>query len=385
MCRVLKIILLLCILMTLALLLCSCMDAQDINEKFIVTTVAVDKVGDEFWFFIEAANIQGGSAGASGSGTPPMGSKYFFVKGHGKTFTEARLDVDRQLDQPIYLGGVRTLLLTERFASDDDDMVQYLYRVRADETYRKKVMTVITRDDLEEMFTAMNEKNLSVGYSTEYTITSLEQQGETFTRTTARLIENISSRYCGILIPCIGLRNKEIYLAGYSVIDGTDVIGFIPLEDSAGVNMLKTKEARVYFNVPYEDKVFAIKTVVGSLDITPYYQNNDISFLFSLSLKATVEYGNKRIPYNLDQSALKEMENTLKQMILEKLLMTVDQSQNLFHTDYLQMDDAFRIKYPQVFERLDWQTAFQDAQVFFDIQLDVSVSTSLDYEANPVR
>ncbi len=383
--RVLKIGLLSCLLMTLAVLLCGCMDAMDINKKFIVTTVAVDKVGDEFWFYIEAANIQAGSTGANGSGSPPMGSKYFLVKGHGKTFTEARLDVDRQLDQPLYLGGVRTLVLTERFASDDDDMVQYLYRVRADETYRKKVMTVITRNDLEEMFTALNEKNLSVGYSAEYTVASLEQQGETFTKTTARLIENISSRYCGILIPCIGLKNKAIYLAGYSVIDGTDVIGFIPLEDSAGVNMLKTEGARCFFNVPHEDKVFVVKTVLKSKDIAPYYKNNDISFLFTLSFTATVEYGNKRTPFNLDKSALGKMEETLRQMILEKLLLAVGQAQNLFHTDYLQMDDAFRIKYPAVFERLDWQTAFQDAQTYIAVGVDLSVSPSFDYEANPAR
>jgi len=375
---------LVCVLAILGLLLCGCTDALDINKKFIVTTVAADKVGDEFWFFVEAANIQAGSAGTSGSGAPPMGSKYFFVKGHGKTFTEARHDVDRQLDQPIYLGGVRTLLLTERFANDDDDMVQYLYRVRADESYRKKVITVVTRDDLEEMFTAVNERNISVGYSAEYTITSLEQVGEAFSRTTARLIENLSSRYCGILVPCIGLKDQAIYLAGYSVINGSDAVGFIPLEESVGVNILKKEEARSYFDVPFEDMVFMIKAILGTKVITPYYQNNDISFLFSLDFKATVEYGNKRTPYHLDQSALMEMRETLKQIILEKLLMAVDQSQNLFRTDYLQMDDAFRIKYPQVFEQLDWEAAFQDAQVYFDIKVDLSVSPSMDYEANPV-
>ena len=383
--RALKICLLVSILLLLGFALCGCMDALDINKKFIVTTVAVDKIGDEFWFYVEAANIQAGSAGGNGGGSPPMGSKYFFVKGKGKTFSEARLDIDRQLDQPLYLGGVRTLLFTERFASDDDDMVQYLYRLRADETYRKKVMTVITRDDLEEMFTAVNEKNNSVGYSIEYTINSLVHQSETFTRTTARLIENISSQYCGILLPCIGRRDREIYMAGYSVVDGTDVVGFIPMEECVGVNILKTEEARSFFAVPYEDKIFTVKTTLKSLDIQPTYQNNDISFLFALSFKGTVEYGDKRTPFNLDEEALKKIKNSLIQIILEKLLATVHQAQKLFRTDYLQMDDAFRIKYPKKFDELDWQTAFEDAQVYFSIQVELVTSPSLNYEANPAR
>jgi hypothetical protein len=307
------------------------------------------------------------------------------VKGHGKTIADGRQDIDRQLDQPIYLSGVRTLIMTERFASENNDMIQYLYRLRSDESYRKKVRTVTTRMDLDEMFETMNKRNFSVGYSIDETITSLEKQGEAFSRTTARLLENINSRYTGVLIPSFSIRNQDTILAGYSVVNGSHVTGFIPIEYCKGLNMLKAEKARTFFDVPYQDKLFTVKTVLDKRSITPIYKNGEFNFLFKLQFKATVEHGNVKTPYHLNKDALKEMESTLRQSILEQLIIAMDQAQNTYQTDYLQMDDAFRIKYPALFEQLDWQQAFLSAKVYWDVKVDLSVAPSLDYESNQVR
>jgi Ger(x)C family germination protein len=372
------------VVILLALQVGGCMDSQDINKKMIVTTVTVDKVGDEYCFYAEIANIQAGSSGGSG-GTAPMGSKYFYVKGCGKTMSEARLDIDRQLDQPIYLSGVRTLLLTERFANTDDEFTQYLYRLRSDETYRKKVITVTTHSDLDEMFKRLNMRNISVGYSIDNTVTTLEQQGEAFSRTTSRLLENVSSLYSGVLVPCIDLREDEMILSGYSVVNGNRVTGFIPIEDCKALNILKADNARTFYDVPYLDKLFTVKTTLDKRSVTAYYQNSEISYLFKLHFKATVEYGSSRTPYDLNKDALKEMENTLKQTMLVELIEAVNQAQTVYKTDYLQLDDTFRIKYPAVFDKLDWQTEFLKAKFYWDIKIDLGVSPSLNYEKNPAR
>ena len=369
----------------LAVAVGGCMDSLDINKKMIVTTVAADKVGDEYFLYAEVANIQAAGSGGTGGGSVPLGSKYFYIKGRGKTFSDSRLDIDRQLDMPIFLSGGRTLVFTERFAVEDDDFTQYLYRLRSDEAYRKKVLTVITHSDLDNMFKTMNNRNISVGYSIDSTVTSLEQQGEAFSRTTSRLLENLSSRYSGVLIPCMDMRNEDTILSGYSVVNGNRVTGFIPIENCIGLNMLKADKARLFFDVPYQDKSYTVKTIINSRSLTPYYQNGEINCLYQLRIKATVEYGNTRTPYNLNKDALKDMENTLKQTMLRELIETVSKAQTIYQTDYLQLDDAFRIKYPTAFDKLDWQTEFLKAKFYWDIKIDFGVSPSLNYEKNPVR
>ena len=70
-------------------------------------------------------------------------------------------------------------------------------------------------------------------------VETLDESGKSFLRTTMRLIENLSGNYTGILIPCIGLQDEEISVTGYSVISGSIVAGFLPVEESTGTMFLR--------------------------------------------------------------------------------------------------------------------------------------------------
>lgn len=121
------------IIILLAVFLTGCGDSVDINEKLIVTTIAFDVKDGEIWYYLEIANIESGKSKEAGESA---GKKYIVMKSHGKTLTEARDNLDTELDKPLYLSGVRALVFTESFAREY--LVEYLYRFRADETNRKK-------------------------------------------------------------------------------------------------------------------------------------------------------------------------------------------------------------------------------------------------------
>lgn len=374
-------ILLLCILsFLLAVIVTGCVDAVEINKKLIVTTIAVDKKDGEIWLYFEIANIQASEGGQS---TGRSGSKYIVIKAHGKTLSEAQDNLDKELHRPVFLSGVRTLLLTENFAKED--IVEYIYRLRADENYRKKVITTTTRDDLDELFAQVHEQNESVGFMIEHTIITLDESGQSFKRSTSRLLENLSARYTGILIPCIGMKHKAVALVGYSVVNDTKVIGFIPAEDSKGLNILKTEKAKSSFVVPYKEFQFTIETILQKRRVEASYMDGNIQFKVMLAFEAKLLYGDKKTPYNLVKEDMEKMSEAVKDMIKNEVLHAVAQAQQEFQTDYLQMDDAFRIKYPVLFENLDWQTEFQKANISVDVKLNLRETYMMDYGPNNVR
>ena len=256
-------------------------DSKDINDRFIATTIAGDIRDGEFWFYAEFANIQPG-LGGGGGGSSSGAKKYIVVKGHGATIPEARDNLNRQLDKPIFLSSVRTLILTEAFAQEH--LVEYLFRLRADETYRKKLFTMITRDNLEAMFKALGDLDNSLGFAAENTITTLEGLGANFTRTTSRLLENLSDTYTGILLPTIGLQDQQIALTGYAVVNDTRVIGFLPIADCKGLNILKTDMAKTIYIIPYKQNQFTVETVLMDRKVKTTYENGKPSFKFSLTL-----------------------------------------------------------------------------------------------------
>ncbi len=364
------------------ILFAGCLDSKDIHEKLLATTICCDYKDGEIWLYSEFANIEAGKSTNTNGGSNKAG-KYFLIKSHGETIAEARLNLDLQMNQPIYLSGVRTLLLTERFAQKY--LMEYLFRLRADEAYRKKVITVITQDDLDKIFQTMHERDLSVGFVIENLIETLDDSGECFLRKTSRILENLASNYCGILIPCIGLDDKEIALCGFSVVNGPAVIDFIPIEETKGLIMLKADKPQTRYCVRYQGILFTIDTRMTNKQIDVAYSNGAIDFAVSLAFEANVEYGSTKTPYNIDDAAIVDLQALLKKAIEKDVHIAIDQAQKTYKTDYLQLDDEFRIKYPVEFENMDWQMAFLNANIAINIEVGVSENPMMDYGTNKTR
>ena len=87
------------------LLLTGCWDAIDVNSLSLVTLVITDRQDEDFLFFIELPNLtisQGKESTGGGK------EQYVSMSSRGKTFTEARTDLDTKMDKPVFLGTVRT-------------------------------------------------------------------------------------------------------------------------------------------------------------------------------------------------------------------------------------------------------------------------------------
>ena len=358
-------------------------DSTDINNKLIATTIAVDKRDGEIWFYVEFANIQAVQGSSGGGGGGGGAKKYVLVTSHGRTLAETRSNLNRQLDMPLYISGVRTLLLTENFAKDH--LLEYLYRLRADETYRKKVITTVTRDSMDEMFKTLNDKNESLGYSIEHTIQTLEASGECIARTTSRLLENLSDKYTGILLPCVGLQSAEVALTGYSVVNDAEVIGFIPIEACKGLNMLKTDHAKSFYVIPFKGDYYTLETMLTKRHTATTYVDGRPHFTISLDFDATLEYGDRKTPYNFKDEDKRAMTDTLKSLILQDVSDAIIQAQNTFRTDYLQLDDAFRVTYPVLAEEMDWSDGFASAVITPDIEVKLSTASMIDYGTDVSR
>jgi len=358
-------------------------DSKDINNKTIVTTLAVDKRDGEIWFYTEYPNIQQGQSSGSGGGGGGGAKKYSLVKSRGKTIVEVRSNLNRQLDKPLFLSAARTLILTEAFAKEH--LMEYLYRLRADETYRKKVITLTTRDDLDAMYKAINDQDQSLGFTAENTVTTLEGLGSCFTRSTSRLLENLSDTYTGILIPCVGLEGQHIALTGYSVVNDDRVVGFIPIEACKGLNILKADMASTVYVIPYKGSQFTMDTTLMDRQVKAYYENGKPVFKFSLKFDASLEYGDKKTPYSFGDADKKELTAILKQLIEQDVKEAIYQAQRTFKTDYLQLDDAFRVAFPVVYDSMDWNVAFGEATIMAEAEVNMKSSSMVDYTVDVSR
>lgn len=358
------------------LLLIGSKDSKDVNDKLIITTFSLDKVDDEIHMYAEVANIEKGNNNESKS--QPLGNKYIYYKGKGDSIVKAVEDGNRKINKTPYISAIRAIILTEDFAKDH--LVEYLNRIRANELHRRKFLTMITNEDLDELFISNNERDISVGFKTEEILTSIVAEGEAFSRTTIRMLENLSSKYSGFLIPNIGLRDNDIALVGYSVINGKTVGGFIPVEDSNGLVFLKADKAKFSYNVDYNDNTFIIDVFLRKRDIKPTYKKGKIHFDLKFDFDAILMYGTEKTPYKFNNKDNKAVTKILAKRIKDQIVDVISKAQKDFKCDYLQFDDEFRVNYPQEFARMDWGKEFVKSEVNVDVKVTLTEALMMDYE-----
>lgn len=362
------------IVILFTVLLTGCWDSKDINEKLIVTSVAFDLEGEEMNGYLETANIQ---ASQGGNTSQTNTKKFIVISTSSKTIIESRAKLETKLDKPLFLSGVNTIVLTEDFANKY--LIEYLYRFRADEFYRKKGNIVFTKQSPEELFKIVQEKDVSLGMYLSDMVDTLEKEGNIFLRSSERLIENLSSPYSGILMLNVGTQDNEIAILGYSVVNDNKVTGFIPIEEAKGLLLIKSKNPKLSYDVPYKDLKLTIEVTSKKPKIKPSYKDGKISFDLKFDCKAKLMYGDKKTPYDLTDKDTKKIGDILSAMLKKELEDTVAQAQNTFNCDYLQFDDIFRIKYPEDYEKLDWKNEFYKISVTIDVKVDMSTTYMMDY------
>ncbi len=361
-----------CIIMSfLMCTLCSCYDAMDINKKHIVTAVILDYKDQKVQFNVEIADIEGSD---SDSGE----DKYKYVTGVGTTIMESRQQLDRNLDRQLYLSAIRAIIFTEDFINEY--LIEYLNRLRASEQYNKKVIIVTTSCEPSELIETCKENKMSVGFSTEEMLTTLKKQGESFSRTTQEVIEKLSNDHAAMLLPCIGVKDKTNTLLGYTVIDKNKVKGFIDAQKANGAVLFNREKAESQYLVEYNGQDLSVEGKIKHCKIKPLYSDGKIKFKVDCQMKATLLYGDSRPPYTFSRSDYEKIERMLKQDVKKQIEQTVKKAQTEHGCDYLYFDDAFRIKYPKVFDTLDWTKEFKTANVDVDVKIDLDSIWLMDYE-----
>lgn len=366
---------LIAMLLTVSILMTGCWDATDVNDQNLCTLVILDRQGDEFFFTVEIAKITpAGEAGGSGGG-----EKKAYVTGSGANFAAARDALDMRMDKPIFLGTVRALVITERAAAND--LAEYLFRLRENQAYRQKVNITITEEDPKALTQAQNEADQTVGFVVDSTIHTAQELGHTCAVTTEKYVNDILSRR-GFIVQHIGLQDRQITLDGYSVFRDAKLVGFIPMEDSRGLSYLLSNRPVWVYRLPGAGGFVTAEVELSGREIKPSYQDGRIKFQVRLAFKATIQYGSETSLFPMNQQNINKYAGDINQALSQEIKTTIDDSQKLFQSDYLKFGEAFRLAYPDEFERMDWTKEYPKAEIQINSAVaDISVSDKMDIKS----
>lgn len=365
------------ILLALLMLLCmgGCWDALNIDDRAIITAVLVDYKDGIYSFYVEVANITSKTLGAqTGQGSQSANSSV--VIGSGKSFADARTDLDNKLDKPIFLGAVQALVITERMA--EYGIEEYALRIRQMQQYRKTMDVVVTPDEPEDFLKIRVENQPLVGFAVEDSLETLKQLGATFHLSLADLLEKQCSRNPCYLLSTISSVEGQIKVIGYTIFCEGKSVGFIPYEESRGIIYMAARESDPRFDyvIPLEDQRVTLEIKLKSIAITPYYDGIVPGFDVSLQFVSNSLYPSSNII--ITQDANKTLEQNAERLLCEEIAKTLKVSQEA-KCDYLTFSQIFRSRYEDIYDQMIWSEEFPKAWFSIDVSVEALDNDTVDY------
>lgn len=355
-----------------------CWDAVDIDRRDICTAIFLDKQGEDYVLYAEIAQItskaQNQQNGQGGGQQQQPGS--VSVRASGKSITTARLNLDRELDKPLYLGAVQSLIITERMA--EFGIEEYVMRLRQLIEYRKTLDVIVTPDEPEEFLGVTTENETSVGFAIEDTIENLRKEGVSYHMSLADMLQKHSSKNPCYLLNMMSGKTGQIFPIGSMVMDRGKKIGFIPNEESRGTVYFakKNKKIKFEYEVDIDGTKVTVEAALKGRSIKPRYKGDKAAFTVSDKFDVRIQYPADNI--TITPEIMQRIGAEMKGLLTKEIEGTIEKSQKEFKCDYLSFSEDFRIAYPDIYNQKNWEELFENAE--FDINVTVNMLESIDID-----
>lgn len=374
MCKKLRIIAVLIFIISAVVVSSGCWDALAINDRDICTAVVMDKSDGMYHFYVEIVQLETGSQEQGGTGAP----KTAVVEGSGYTLIEARNDLDKVLNKPIFLGAVPALIVTRSAA--EEGIEEYFYRIRDIQDYRKTMKILITSAKPEDILGTKPENSETIGFAVDNAFNTQLDLGNIAEMRLEDVLQRTYSTNDSYILNNIGIENGHPVIYGYSVFHGGKDLGAVPVEDCKPIAYLEanmSKKPRGNYVVPYDNAQLTIEATCTKRDIKADCENGKITFTLNMGFDGLEMYSSSPDPITVDDK--KQIKKSLEETITKEISDAIETSQNEFKMDYLEFSEYFRMAYPDAYDKMDWNEEFPKAQFIINVDVEIAPDKALDY------
>ena len=360
------------IIVLAALTLTGCWDMYEISDHTIITLVGVDKVEDKFKLFSEYRPVH---AQIPDTKNDSLKASNILI-GEGKNFEEARHSYLRKNPDDVFLGAVRAVVFSDRYAKNGIE--EYLNRIRGIGEYRKTISLFTTSEELVDIFDAKALSIDNVGFNIEHLSSQMVKNGIDNEKTIAEIIEDSQVKNTGYLLDNLDIVKKGIEVTGYSVFKDNKKVGKISVDKMKGNNYILIKDAEAVYTNDIEGVTATLTAKTENKKIAVYYDNKDITFNIKISLKCEILNTSKLIKIEDEQT--KELEKKISEKVSDDISQAIETSKTEYGCDYLYFYKYFRAKYNSDFKNMNWNEKYKEAKFNIEVKAKVNPSNMINFK-----
>lgn len=340
-----------------------CWNYNELNDLAIVTSMALDKDGDDI---ILSAIVANGEKEISDNNS----SKVVVYEGRGKNFIDAKIDLESYLPKKVYLGHLTSLIIGESV-----DNLDYIIDVllRNSETIRRYYIIIAknnkARDILKilsplEIFTSNNIKN-NIKFSGEFqAITNgiifsdfLVKYYSDGIEPIAPSIEIVGSIKEGESKDNIknSTPDTNLKVSTLAVFKESSFIGFLNENESIGTNILLNNASKAIISYPCDNGYITVK-----LDKLKTKVKNKI-FNYDINITGAGEVVEVSCRFKLDSNQkLEIVENNVNKEVIKIVNLAIDAAVYKYESDIIGFGKLFYQNNPKYWNEIkdNWNNLY---------------------------
>ncbi|SHH47172.1 Ger(x)C family spore germination protein [Tepidibacter thalassicus] len=352
------------------ILLTSCWDYKDIDQRCIVHSVGVDRVDGKIEFSGEITQIKSSKGGGGLKTEKAEATSVYKLLSYGKNFEQARINYDSVNPFPVFLGATRLVVFGTNFAKEGIE--PYLNRIDKFYDYRKTILIVITRERPRKLFDIPVKKDISMGFLVEDILKSLIEKGRALNINVGKILSYMALKDVGYLLPYIGIEEGSVQYLGLAVMKDSKLIGTIEQENTSGILYLladKPKLTEVIILPNEEKNKYVIITSLRKRKIKTEYKNNKVIINVNLDLEAQLQY--QYYIASINDKKIKMLEDKLSKKIKNYIVNNFKTSQKEFECDYFQFVKYFKADNPKIYKDINWKKEYLNSDINVNVRVKI--------------
>ena len=352
-----------------------CWDEIEIEKRAVVAALAVDKSPLGYEVSIQVPNPRKavGGGGEEGGGGGGEGAVELF-SGEGRTFQEALLQIENEINFPLFTGHTQVLLISEELAKEGT--TELMDGLRRSQQIRRHLWPVVVKGKAKDSLNVqVRLAEIPINYLREMIETGIKNQ-RISSMVLGEYFEEISnpSKQAPILNVFRVTDNRYLW-KGIGIFKSDRLVGTLhpPLINT----LMHVREQKagwpVLINCPEQQKgqiVFLPRTVSRKIHVSDNKPEIDVKV--KVEGEITVK---ECTSYKLDQP---QSYQSLSQLIQHEYnryaKKLIYKAQREYHTDIFAFGKFVKAYYPKLYHRLNWEKDF--TQIPIRIHYDVDVRRS---------
>lgn len=366
------------ILCIVPLILTSCWDIKEINERAFVNAIYIEKNTDKKPSGMIASKLYERdnedlfiTYGIANTGEGSSGSKAFTTSVTAISLGDGTEKLNSQTTKEPFYGHTKLIIFGKGILEDPKNFKQVLDSIER-YTLIDRDIKVITAENSEVTLEKMRPQteNLYSSYVTGVMDAS-DSIAYTVSMTLGELLQSIREEDGKGMLPVVSIDEGNIKVDKVAFIEDYKLKDIAHSREVRGYKLFTAENSKIEEYIQLDNNLTSFKLSSVEREVKYIKGGNVPKFKIHYAFEGTVEsYDfNEQIFSVKKQGKLQEK---LKDMIEAQLRETVGYFQDKIGIDYLGLDDYTRKFHPSEYKKYkNWDKAFQNAQIDFDISINL--------------